>query len=197
MNTFEQGQLNLISAMINKARNTFNENGHLYLVWGWVIFFCSLFQYIGGQVLHIEKSWMIWLSVWLVFPYMAFYIWRKKKTATVRTYTDEILAAMWTGFGVTMFLMAFVIGKMTNASFYAFIMPVFLAVYGIPILVSGVILRFNALKAGAMTCWLLSAASIFVPPAEHVLLIAVAMLAAWIVPGYLLRNRFRKELAHV
>ena len=32
-----QQSLNLIESMINKARNRFSENGHLYLLWGWVI----------------------------------------------------------------------------------------------------------------------------------------------------------------
>jgi hypothetical protein len=37
-----QDSLHLIESMINKARNRFSENGHLYLLWGWVILVCSV-----------------------------------------------------------------------------------------------------------------------------------------------------------
>ena len=36
----EQESLTIISNMINKAKGEFSENGHLYLLWGWVILIC-------------------------------------------------------------------------------------------------------------------------------------------------------------
>ena len=38
--------LAIIESMINKAKNQFSENGHLYLLWGWAVFVCSIAQFI-------------------------------------------------------------------------------------------------------------------------------------------------------
>jgi hypothetical protein len=35
----------------------------------------------------------------------------------------------------------------------------------------------------------------FVNPEYHVLLSALAMIAAWIIPGQLLRNKYKSEIA--
>ena len=37
----EKESMELITSMINKARNRFNETGIIYLVYGWVIFICE------------------------------------------------------------------------------------------------------------------------------------------------------------
>ena len=38
--------LTIIQAMINKAKDQFSENGHLYLLWGWVILICSIGHFL-------------------------------------------------------------------------------------------------------------------------------------------------------
>ena len=43
--------LALIESMINKAKDRFNEDGSLYLLWGWVVLLCSAAEFILLQVL--------------------------------------------------------------------------------------------------------------------------------------------------
>jgi uncharacterized membrane protein YfcA len=185
--------LMLIESMIKKAKNQFSEDGHLYLLWGWVVFICSLGQYIGMRFLKIQSSYYIWLLTILAVIYMVYYLVRNKKQRRVVTYTDEVLGATWIAFSIVLFLTGFILGQVLGAKFYTVLNPIYLSIYGIPTFISGVVLKFRPLKTGAAICWGLAVLSTFIPVAEHLLLIAVAMLFAWILPGYLLKQRYNNQ----
>ena len=185
--------IQLIESMINKAKNQFDENGHLYLLWGWVVFFCSTSQFILLHFLRYERHYLVWLCTWLVVIYQVIYLSRKRKHARVRTYTDEIIGYVWLAFVISMLLIAFILAKGGATKVYTIINPAFLALYGIPTVLSGVILRFTPLKIGGLCCWLLSVAATFLRYDYQLLMIAAAMLVAWIIPGYLLSAKSRKS----
>lgn len=185
--------LALIESMINKAKNQFSENGHLYLLWGWVVFICSLGQYLGMRVLKIQESYYVWILTWVAVIYMIIYLVKNKKQRRVVTYTDELLGAIWIAFSIVMFLSGFIIGQTLGARFYELLNPIYLTIYGMPTFVSGVVLKFKPLKTGAAVCWVLAVLSTFIPVTEHLLLIAIAMVAAWIIPGYLLKRRYNHQ----
>jgi len=46
-NMTEAESIQLISSMINKVKNRFNETGYLYLLWGWVVLICCITQFIA------------------------------------------------------------------------------------------------------------------------------------------------------
>jgi len=53
----EQTGLQLIESMINRAKNNFSESGTLYLIWGIVIFICSMVQFVALYFFH-EKEFL-------------------------------------------------------------------------------------------------------------------------------------------
>lgn len=185
--------LQLIGTMINKAKGRFSENGHLYLLWGWAVLVCSITQFILMKYVKWENHYLVWLSMWLVLIYQAIYLSRRKKKEKVRTYTDEIIAVVWITFVVLMFLFGFLFGSLLGGEYYRFINPGFLTLYGMPTVLSGTILRFRALIIGGVSCWLLAILSVFIPYDYQLLLLAVAVVCAWIIPGYLLRKRFKNQ----
>lgn len=184
--------LQLIESMINKAKDRFSENGHLYLLWGWVIFFCGLTQFVFIRFQIIERPEMVWIATWLAMIYQIVYLIRHKKREAVKTYTDEIGDFVWIAFGVMLFLLMFHLGR-TNS--WEMMFPLLFAVYGMPTFVSGVILRLPALKWGGVSCWILSLVAAFTPQTYQLLLLCVAMVLAWIIPGYQLRNKYNKTTA--
>ncbi|WP_290795280.1 hypothetical protein [Flavihumibacter sp. UBA7668] len=185
--------LALIESMINKAKNKFSENGHLYLLWGWVVFICSLVQYLGMRFTSYENVHFIWMLTWVAVVYMVFYLIKYKKQQKVVTYTDELLSAIWIAFSITMCITGIIIGKTQGAEFYKLLNPIYLTIYGVPTYVSGVVLKFKPLKIGALLCWGMAILSTFIPVQDHLLLIALAMVVAWIIPGYLLKQRYEKQ----
>ncbi len=186
----EKESMELITSMINKAKNRFTESGTLYLLWGWLIFTCCIIQFVGLHFLNYEKVYYVWYSTWLLLIYQFFYISKKKKNRKVRMYTNEIIMYVWIVFVITYGLLIFIL-------FYkqatACINPAILATYGMPTFLIGIILKFKPLKIGGICCWLLAIAAPFVNYDYQFLLIALAVIAAWVIPGYQLQLKFKKE----
>jgi hypothetical protein len=184
----------LIESMINRAKDKFAEDGSMYLLWGWTVFICSLSQFI---LLHFYKSpyhYMVWMSSWFVVIYQVIYLRRKYRKQKVRTYTSHILGYVWLTFVIVIFLLAFLIGRLSGGDYFMHINPILLAVYGMPIFLSGIILRFKPLIIGGIGCWILCIATTFIHNFDYqFLMIPVAMLIAWIIPGYLLRAKYRSQ----
>lgn len=185
-----QNSLQLIESMINKAQNRFNENGHLYLLWGWVIFFCSIIHFVVDYWNIYDKPQLVWIATWGAVIYQMIYLARTKRKERVKTYTDEIIGYVWFVFVISMGLMGYVAGKFGA---WGLMYPLFLILYGIPTFLSGAIIKFPPLQIGAVGCWILAIASTFVINQYQVLFLALAVLSAWIIPGYLLRSRFKKQ----
>jgi hypothetical protein len=54
-------------------------------------------------------------------------------------------------------------------------------------------MRFKPLMVGGICCWLLSIAASFITTIEVILLLVPAVLFGFIIPGYLLRARFKSD----
>lgn len=180
----------LIDNMIKQAKNRFSENGFLYLLWGWVILLSSVGHFILIKLQLFKHPEMIWMSTWLTIIYQVIYLVRKRKEETVKTYSEHIIGYVWMVFGISLGMISFILSKTDN---WEVMNALLLMLYGMPTFLSGVIMRFTALKVGGIICWSLSIVAVLVAPVYVLLLLAVAVIAAWIVPGYLLRKKFKNQ----
>ena len=74
--------------------------------------------------------------------------------------------------------------------------PLIIALYGLGTFAAGRALRFRPLIWYGAACWLLTTVAFRVEfETQLLLLIAAAMLSAYIVPGHLLRNQYRRGCA--
>lgn len=186
--------LQAIHAMIEKAKDHFSENGHLYLLWGWVIFVCSIAQFILLKAgYHSHGS--VWFLTWAAVIYQFIYLSKERKKRRVKTYAGSMIGFVWLSFFILMVLLAFLLLRNQSREHYELIYPVFLALYGMPTFLCGVLLKFRPLVTGGIGCWILSVISVYIPQDYRMLLISAAMVIAWIIPGYLLRSKYKKQLA--
>jgi hypothetical protein len=162
----------------------------LYLLWGWLIFICCIVQFIAVSVFDYSYGYYIWFSTWILLIYQIFFLAKKRKVRKVKTYTGEINAAVWLVFFISLILVIF-IGNFTQK--YEIIYPILLILYGMPTFLSGVILKFKPLITGGICCWICSILSVFITLEYQLLIIATAVVAAWLIPGYLLRKKYKKE----
>ena len=183
----EKQSLELITGMINKAKNNFSESGMLYLVWGIAILLCSLMQFILGSLMGYKNVYYVWFLTGPVYIYQAIFLYKKKKKETVKTYTDEIIGYVWICFIVCFFIMIFILLYTRK---FELIYSAILVLYAIPTFLSGAILKVKSLLIGGICCWALACISLFVPFNYHLLLISMAVLIAWIIPGIYLRNKY-------
>jgi FtsH-binding integral membrane protein len=187
----EKQSLSIIEEMINKAKNQFSEDGSLYLLWGWVILFCSLGHFVLDVIADYGKPWQIWSVTWVIAMYMLFFLRRKNRTRKVKTYTEELLGYVWLAFVIMMVLTFFLLQKFVP-QFWLYNFMFILLCYGMPTFLSGIILQFRPLIIGGVVCWALSAASGFVHFSYHPLFVSAAVVVAWIIPGFILRERFKR-----
>ena len=150
-------------------------------------FCCCMYLILPGIIL-------VWLVTIPVTLYQFFYLREKYKHPKVTTYTDSIIGYVWITFGVVIILLGFLIGYLTTGEYYTHIVHILLAVYGMPVFLTGVIVRFKPLIYGGIGCWLLCIISTFINNYDYQFLcIPAAMLIAWIIPGYLLRAKYKSE----
>lgn len=188
-NKLPQNQLQLIESMIQKARNDFKESGTLYLIWGFVILFCSMVQFSGNYFYNSDWGF-VWMLTWVTVVVQIIIIRKEKRKKKVSTYTDEIIGSIWIVFFICMVLLAFILisHKATES-----ILPALLVMYGIPTFLSGTLIKFNLLKWGGACCWLLAILCSFTALPFQILYIGAAVIIAWIFPGIFLRKKFIKE----
>ena len=192
--------LALIESMLNKAKNRFSENGHLYFLWGWIVFFCAGLQFVLLHFFEYAEHYKAWMLTWVGVIYQIYYLKKRNKARGVRTYTDEIIGFVWITFIILMFLISFLLGRLggTPDRYYQLITPVLLALYGMPVFLSGIILKFKPLIFGGIGCWILSVIAIIVSPTisyDYMLLfVPLAMVVAWIIPGYYLKAKYKSEI---
>ncbi len=184
----------LIESMINRAKDKFAEDGSMYLLWGWVVFICSLSQFILLHFFKYPNHYLVWMVLWIIVIYQVIYIRKRNRYKKVRTYTSYIIGYIWFTFAIVIFLLAFLIGQLTTGEYYTHINPILLALYGMPVFLSGIILRFKPLIIGGIGCWVLSIVAMLIVNFDYqFLMIPVAMMIAWIIPGYLLRAKYKLQ----
>src|SRR5436305_10483539 len=109
-----QQSLQLIESMINRAKDKFADDGLMYLVWGWLVFICSLVQFILLHVFQYPQHYIVWLATIPAFIYQYIYTSKKHKRQIVTTYTDNIIGFVWITFAIVILLLGFLVGMLTT-----------------------------------------------------------------------------------
>ena len=182
-----QDSLLLIRSMIDKTKASLSANRFYFLLWGWVTFLAILAQFLLKVVMHSEKHYMVWLIVIPTVIVTIIYSARRHGRASVRTYVGESMGALWTGIGISFFVLSLIISNSGQGWLNGY--PYFILFYGMGTFVSGRILKFTPLVIGGIFNWILAIASIFVHFDYQLLLAAAAILTSYIIPGHLLGTK--------
>jgi hypothetical protein len=153
----------------------------------------SIAEFLLYHFFHYEQHYLVWSASWVLLIYQVYYLVKKHQRQKVRTYTANIIAYVWITFLILCLLIGFLIGRLGNATtYFQNIFAIMLALYGMPVFLSGIIIRFKPLIRGGICCWLLSITATFISFDYQMLLLSVAMVVAWLIPGYQLRARQNK-----
>lgn len=179
----------VINSMINTAKHRLADDGFLFIFWGWLVMLSALFNYVMFK-LDLEYGYWVWIVAMPLGGIVSvIYGSKQRKKAIVKTYIDTYLGYSWTAFGiallVTLAFMPFHGIKHT----YFFLM----LIYGIATMVSGGLINFRPLIIGSLFSFVCAAASVFFSEADQLLIISVALLFSYIIPGHLLRAKFRSQ----
>jgi len=183
--------LSVISKMIERSKTRMNENGFIYLFWGWLMSLCAIAQFVLLQLEYYEINYYPYFLAIPAGIYTGIYYSRESKNDQGSGFLGNIFAALWISVGINIFITAFIFSFTFNINPIPFI----LMMLGIATIVSGQVINFRILIIGGIICNLLGVATIFIPIIYHPVVAALAIIAADLVPGYALRNKYRRSHA--
>ena len=181
-----ENSLKLINRMIYEAKGYFHESGLAALVYGLSILVCSLLAYAAQRGFIQLPFTPFWLLV-PVFFIQAFIQMREEKKKKVKTFTDETIDFVWTGYFLAVIIAACFVG-ITYRS-----ITVFLFLTGYASFMTGMIAKFTYHKVVGVICLLIAAYSFYQQDATIYLLLAAIAIIVWIIPSFILRAYFNKQ----
>ncbi|MDX1954673.1 MAG: hypothetical protein SFU20_04015 [Chitinophagaceae bacterium] len=205
----EKESLDLITQMINKAKDSVHDTGITAIMWGAVITLCSLVRLAEVRYDFRLPFDIYMLTVVAVIPTIIFSV-REKKARRVKVYGEEFNDYLWIAFGISVFLVSIITTKLGNDvrplidgyeklagqrspfHFYEYVSSFFLMLYGLPTFVSGVCMKFKPMTFGGIFCWVCAIVTLYTTAQVDLLLTAISAIMAWLIPGILLEIEHRK-----
>lgn len=205
----EKESLDLITQMINKAKDACHDTGISAIMWGALIAVCSIVK-LSELQFGYQLPFDIYLLTFVAVIPQIFFSIRERKLRKVKTYDDAFMNAVWWGFGITIFLLIFILNVMYNQwmpasgeylkasgttsgfNLFEYNAAFFLLLYGIPTFITGVSMKFKPMLFGGILCWVCCLASLFTPIKADLVLLAVSSIFAWLIPGIILEKDYRK-----
>ena len=182
--------LRLITSMIEKTRQGISDKSQYFLIWGWGAFLACVAQFVLKVVVQYPYHYLVW---WVTVPCVILTIItakRNKRNERVKTFVGETMTELWTALGITFFVMSMIFIKFG----WQYCYPFFILLYGLGTYLSGRILRFTPLVIGGIICWILASICAWMEYDYQILFTASALLVSYIIPGHLLREKFKNQI---
>jgi hypothetical protein len=176
--------LKIITDMINKTKVNISQGSFHLLFWGWLIFFCSLAEYLLWKLTDYATPWLVWLLVIPGVFVSLIYGFVKGRKEVVYTYATSIYIWTWMAFLFAAIVLFIVVWE--NMQFVA---PFILILAAMASFISGIIIKFRPLIIGAITFWIFALVAHFTGPSISPLTVPAAMLTGYLIPGYILKYR--------
>ncbi|TVQ76092.1 MAG: hypothetical protein EA358_10155 [Flavobacteriales bacterium] len=178
-------KLDLVHEMISMARNRVTETGFHFLLWGVLVMMASISQYLMLRAGMGNETNLVWLGISIIgVPVGVIYEKRRSAKEGASSSFDRIYSQLWLGFGLALFLTIFVsIMHKVNPT------PFILLLVGLATFVSGAIIRFVPLVAGAFVFWLAAGLSPLFDGVDYLLIYAAVIFLGYVIPGIMLAKK--------
>ncbi|HNP23723.1 MAG TPA: hypothetical protein PKM63_18785 [Panacibacter sp.] len=184
--------LKLIQSMIDKTKNSISDKSHYFLLWGWAIFIGCVLQYWLKVIVNWPQHYYAWLITPVALVVHFYFTLRDKRKEKVQTYIGEAFRYLWISIGSSFMVLAFIFSHIG----WQYCYPFYILFYAIGTYVSGSLIKFKPLKYGGLVCFPLAAVAELLSSDDQILILALAVMLSYIIPGYLLRQQYKKQLKH-
>jgi hypothetical protein len=186
-NFSQQDSLKLINEMIGKAKKSYVTKGIAPIMWGSIIFICSLATWVEIHFkINLGDVWL--LTIIAIIP-QVYFGFKENKKRGFTSYEGDTLTAVWIAFSVSIFITSFYFGTHNVSGDSS---SLFMMLYAIPTFITGSITKFKPMIFGGIFCWFASIISMFTPLEADFILMAACGLFAWLIPGIILWGRYKK-----
>jgi len=192
INLTPEESLVLISKTIEETKRRVEENGHIIILWGVLMFIVFFSQYIFSVTGLYKKFDIIWTVI--LFPlggiYTWIYVW---KTVNKKNLPETLLSRiMWT-MGWAMGLNLMILGFLFSRQLGDAMAPVFLILLALSMIVTGASIKFKPLFIGGLLLNLIGFVTFYLSRDYHGFSMMLGAIVGLIIPGILLNNARRKE----
>lgn len=181
----------LISRTIEETKQRFQENGHIFILWGVLTFTVFFSQYIFCLLGLHKKFDIIWTTV--LFPlgaiYTFIYIRKTVNKNLPKTIIGTILKNIGWIIGMNLMIMGFFFSDILGDA----IGPVFIILLALMIIVSGLSIKFKPLTIAGALVNLIGLGSFLIDRDYHGFSMMLGAIIGFIIPGILLNRANRKE----
>jgi hypothetical protein len=180
--------LKLINRMIYEAKGYFYESGLSAIIYGFSVLICTVLAYLFEKKMFAFPfhPFLLMMPVFFIQGWVQYKEEKKKK---VKTFTDEVIDYVWTGFFLSTF--AALCGNFANAGYIVVTIILFLIAFAV--FITGLIAKFRYNIFCGIVCLLIAATSFFVQNINIYLLLALVAVLVWLIPGFILRAHFKKQ----
>jgi hypothetical protein len=180
--------LRVIQTMIDKSKNSVADKSFYFLLWGWLVFFGAMLQFILKVIVRTPLHYLAW-NIMIIGLIVSIFRGFRDRDKKVKTYVDESLRSIWICLSVSWVMVIYIFmrkGGWENCY------TVFMLMYSFGCYLTGKTLQFPPLVWGAIACWGLAIVSTFASYDVNIVILALAILVSYIIPGYLMRREYSK-----
>lgn len=185
----ETQSLLVIKEMIQVSKNKLKQDGILFIVWGWVLFFVSTTGYIerGLALTFGIKRVLNALGVALPLIALIFSVYYLiKESKKVQTYIGISLRYVWISLFVCMVLVNLIQFNVLHSINFELQHPIFMVLMAFAVTVTGGILRYRLIIIGGVIFGILALTASYLKLQEQLLVESAAWIISFIVPGHIL-----------
>ena len=178
--------LHLIQSMIEKAKQDVANNSFYLLLWGWLIFIAALLNFGLKKFTHFEQPYLAWNLVWIGAIASIIKGVRDSRKIAVKTFVGETMKVFGISQGLLYTGLAFFFVKY---DLWAISFPLYILVYAVTCFFMGALMQFPLLKWTGLLCLPIMVIGVYVSFDWQLLLMALAILISYIIPGHVLNAK--------
>jgi len=189
----ETQSLQVIKEMIQVSQKKLKNDGILFILWGWLMFYVSITGFLFKKfsvAWHIQNligwSAMIFLIAGLIFT--IYYLIQKRKK--LKTYIGISLRYVWLAMLGSLILINLIQHNILHKTDFLLQQSIYMVVIGYAVITTGAILRHGLITIGGAAFALLALLASY-SIANQFLIEAIAWLIAFVIPGHILYAKRR------
>ena len=175
--------LQVIQSMIQKAKQDVIRDSFYFLLWGWLVFITAILNFTLMKFTDFKQPYIVWNIMWIGVIASIVKGVRESRSEKVKTYLGETMKYFGISMAIIYCSLAFIFGKY-DLWHYSF--PFYILIYAAACFFMGSIMQFNLLKWTGLLCIPIMVVSVFVNYEMQLLLLALAVLLSYIIPGHVL-----------
>lgn len=192
INLTPEESFDIINKAIANFKMNFRETSQSFLLWGWLLTFASISNFIILNILNSREAYELmglyslgnWSAFILIGFISMFFMERKiNKDKKVYSYLESYFKSLWTVTAASFFVATFLCFKLG-------IDPpaIMLLIAGIATTTSGLLIKFKPVIFGGMAFFIFSISTTFVANEYLSLIVGAAIVCGYLIPGYLLKS---------